>query len=411
MTEIPRSDVERSIPAQAVEQLDSVVTTAIRDGVTPSAMLAVMHRGELVYEGGWGWQDPETKTPIRQDCLYDLASVTKLFTVTAFLAQVSAGKATLDMPLAAVVPEFAAISPRSIVDSYDPINRQIVPMDPAHVGKLVAPTSVTMRHLLTHTSGLPPWRQFYAVAGPSPTPPGQLDPMPRELRWARIFASLCTVDFAGLPGDKVRYTDIGLMLLGEAVARISGQPLENAIRARVISAISTLPDPISFNPVDQRIGLDRIVPTEYDSIWRRRRIHGEVHDENACAAGGVAGHAGLFASAETVARFGQLWLEGAGGFNIAPELAAEAVREQVVSNDLRRGLGFVIKPHVGANCGDLMSPETFGHTGFTGTSLWIDPRRKLVVALLTNSVYHGRSMPGTYELRRAVHTILAEALS
>ncbi|GIK27223.1 MAG: serine hydrolase [Chloroflexota bacterium] len=411
MTEIPRSDGQRNIPAASAEQLDSVVTAAIRDGVTPSAVLAVMHRGELVYEGGWGWQDPETQTPIQPSCLYDLASVTKLFTVTAFLAQVSAGMASLDMPLADVVPEFAAISPRSVVDSYDPINRKVVPMDPAHVGKLVTPTSVTMRQLLTHTSGLPPWRQFYAVAGPPPTPPGQLDPMPRELRWARMLGALCAVDFAGLPGDKVRYTDIGLMLLGEAVARIGGQSLENGIRARVISAISTLPDPITFNPVDQRIGLDHIVPTEFDAHWRQRRVHGEVHDENACAAGGVAGHAGLFASAETVARFGQLWLDGAGEFNIAPELAAEAIREQAVSEGLRRGLGFVIKPHEGANCGDVMSPDTFGHTGFTGTSLWIDPQRKLVVALLTNSVYPGRGLPGTYELRRAVHTLLAEALS
>lgn len=137
MTEIPRSDGQRNIPAASAEQLDSVVTAAIRDGVTPSAVLAVMHRGELVYEGGWGWQDPETQTPIQPSCLYDLASVTKLFTVTAFLAQVSAGMASLDMPLADVVPEFAAISPRSVVDSYDPINRKVVPMDPAHVGKLV----------------------------------------------------------------------------------------------------------------------------------------------------------------------------------------------------------------------------------------------------------------------------------
>ena len=112
MTDIPRTDGLRQLPAPYAEQLDAVVSTAVRDGVTPSAMLAIIYRDELVYEGGWGWIDPEAKVPLRPDALYDLASVTKLFTVTTFLAQVSAGKVALDMPLAAVVPEFAAISPR-----------------------------------------------------------------------------------------------------------------------------------------------------------------------------------------------------------------------------------------------------------------------------------------------------------
>ena len=139
---------------------------------------------------------------------------------------------------------------------------------------------------------------------------------------------------------------------------------------------------------------------------------GEGHGENAGGAGGIAGHAGLFGTAIDIANFGTYWLRQSKVFGVAPELMREAVREQVTSDGLRRGLGWVLEPAEGANCGDLFSADSYGQTGFTGTSLWIDPQRQLVVAMMNNRVYAGRdtTVSGIYELRRAVHTLIAEAV-
>jgi len=201
------------------------------------------------------------------------------------------------------------------------------------------------------------------------------------------------------------------MLLGEAVTRLGRAPLDQVIRQRVTSPLN-LSSP-RFNPVREgHIAREQIAPTEDDPQWRKRRVWGEVHDENACGLGGVAGHAGLFASARDVATFGQAWLtRPEQAFAINTALAQEAKREQAETDGMRRGLGFVIKAYEGASAGDLFSINTYGHTGFTGTSLWIDPDHQLVVACLTNSVYPGRGKPGTLEFRRAVHDLLAEALN
>jgi CubicO group peptidase (beta-lactamase class C family) len=139
-------------------------------------------------------------------------------------------------------------------------------------------------------------------------------------------------------------------------------------------------------------------------------VWGEVHDENDCGVGGIAGHAGLFGSAMSVARLGQAWLEGGGVFGLSESLVRESTREQAVSAGERRGLGWMLKSRENSSAGDAFSADSFGHTGFTGTSLWIDPHARLVVALMTNSVYVGREHMQTHPLRRAVNTILAEGL-
>jgi CubicO group peptidase (beta-lactamase class C family) len=122
----------------------------------------------------------------------------------------------------------------------------------------------------------------------------------------------------------------------------------------------------------------------------------------------VAGHAGLFACAGDVAAFGQAWLAGDERLRVSPEVRREATCQQAETNGERRGLGWMLKSHVGSSAGDNFSPDTFGHTGFTGTSLWIDPQRALVVATLTNRVYPGRWKEGILDFRRAVHDILAD---
>jgi CubicO group peptidase (beta-lactamase class C family) len=394
---------------RATQRLGDVMTQAIRDGVMTCGSIVVCDRNDYVLDCQWGWQDPEAKTALEAHTLFDLASVTKLFTVTAFLRQVSAGKVTIDTPLAEIVPEFAAITPRSVIDSYDPVNRMLIPMRPEDAGKQIDPAAVTFRHLLTHTSGLPPWRKVYGLTGGPPPAPHLPDPIARETRWSRTLTAMCALDFVGVPGDRVRYSDVGLMLLGEAVARLDGRGLAEAINEFLYPNYLYR---IMFRPVASGVPYAFTVPTEQDPEWRGRRVWGDVHDENASGAGGIAGHAGLFGNAFDLAHFGQLWLNGAGGLGIAPEIAKEAVREHAETDGMRRGLGFVLKAHEGANCGDLFCSDSYGHTGFTGTSLWIEPERGLVVALLTNRVYGGRDLPGpgVYELRRAVHTIVAEEI-
>ncbi len=378
------------------------------DTVFPACALAVIKNGETVLDAGWGTVEG---TPATSDTLFDLASVTKLFTVTAFLSFVSAGRVKLDDPLASIVPEFGALNPRTMDGGQDPHSKVRLPTPVDFIGKTIDPHRVTFRHLLTHTSGLPAWRDVYNAAGPAPTPPDQTDPIPRAQRWATGLQAIYAYPFIGIPGERVVYSDIGLILLGEATARLGNGTLDQVIQQRVLNPLQ-LSSP-RFNPIHEgHITRERIAPTEDDPTWRKRRVWGEVHDENACGLGGVSGHAGLFAAARDVAVFGQAWLtQPEQAFGIDTALAQEAKREQAETDGMRRGLGFVIKAYEGASAGDLFSINTYGHTGFTGTSLWIDPDHQLVVACLTNSVYPGRGKPGTLEFRRAVHDLLAEALN
>ena len=213
--------------------------------------------------------------------------------------------------------------------------------------------------------------------------------------------------FAGAIGDTVRYTDIGIMLLGEAVARLHGRRLDESVNDLVLQPLGL--DSFTYNPMLSGITRDRIVPTELDNHWRHRRAWGEVHDENACGLGGIAGHAGLFATAQDVARFGQAWLSGDERLAISADLRQTATSQQA-SGQFRLGLGWMLKAGKDSSAGDLYSASSFGHTGFTGTSLWIDPERELVSAVLTNRVYHGRADEGIHAFRRAIHDLIVESI-
>ncbi|HVU13420.1 MAG TPA: serine hydrolase domain-containing protein [Phototrophicaceae bacterium] len=399
------------LPDAIYDRLLDVIALNI-DHVFPAVAIAVIHRGRLVLDIGSGVIDPANRSGVVTPATrFDMASVTKLFTTTAFLERVSAGKAALDDPIVTVIPEFGAINPRGIDGGQDPHSKVHLPTPPDLIGKTVDPTRVTFRHLLTHTSGLPPWRDVFNAAGPAPTPPDQPELFRREDRWARGLQAICAYPFVGEIGSGVRYSDLGLMLLGEAVMRLWSQTpgtlrLDQIIRAVVCDPLG-LRSPI-FNPVRSGIGRMTIAPTEDDPTWRKRRIWGEVHDENACGVGGIAGHAGLFANAGDIADFGQAWLSRDARLNISPDLMIEASKQQVESNGERRGLGWMIKGRAGSSAGDKFSANSFGHTGFTGTSLWIDPTRELVVATLTNRVYPGRAREGILPFRRAVHDTLAD---
>jgi serine-type D-Ala-D-Ala carboxypeptidase len=395
--------------------------TAVHLGKSfPALSIVAIQGGEVKLNATAGAINPESDNPrpVATSSLFDLASVSKLFTTTAFLSLVSAGKVRLDDPLVSVIPEFGASGPRPIDGGQDPHSKAMLPIPPETEGQTVDPAEVTFRHLMTHSSGLAPWRSVYEAAGTPPLAPEQQDPITRQVRWAKALIALTMYRFVDQPGISVRYSDLGFMLLGEAVARLYIQPVvESCTVVELDTAIQSLVlDPLRlknvlYNPVRNRRDRENIAPTEYDPNWRRRRPWGEVHDENANGVGGVAGHAGLFATASDVAAFGQAWLTNDSRLGIAPQIMDEARREQIftVSNNERRGLGWNLRTERDSLAGDVFSMESYGHTGFTGTSLWIDPTRQLVVACLTNRVYYGRELgtEGIAAFRRALLDLIA----
>ncbi|MEV1289443.1 serine hydrolase domain-containing protein [Micromonospora sp. NPDC049679] len=345
------------------------VVLAAKDGViVEHAAVGTAVRYSAVGPDGQGVELPaEQQIPARPDTIYDLASVSKLFTTVALLQQVERGRVELEAPVARYVPEFAA------------------------GGK----QDVTVRMLLTHTSGLPAdialWRDY-------PTP---------EAR----FAAALAVPLDAPPRTRYLYSDLGLIALGVLVRRVTGRPLDEVVRDEITTPLGMRET--GYNPGPEK--RPRIAATEYQPYAGRGMVWGEVHDENAWSLGGVAGHAGVFSTAADLAIFSQMLLNG-GSYDGHRVLQEKTVRAALVdyNTDLEaanpeatRGLGFELDKHwymMG-----LATPVTFGHTGFTGTSIVIDPLARTFVILLTNRVHPDRAWGGNNPSRQAVARDLAEA--
>lgn len=397
----------RPLTAATRARLDAVMSEYVPQQV-PAVVLDIRERDGSGVSHAWGVIDPDhAQQMVTDDTLFDLASVTKVFVTTALFMLMGQGRLALDDALVTVIPEFGG-APRPIDGGQDPHTKQPRPTPPEYSGQYADPHAITFRHLLTHTSGLAPWRDVYNAAGPTPTPPDQPDPVDRHTRWQRGIAAICEYPFVGQPDGIIRYSDLGLMLLGESVARLLGQPLDAALHTLLSPYLDTMP---VFNPVREHgIARTQIAPTEDDPTWRQRRVWGEVHDENTCGVGGVSGHAGYFANAHMVSQLGLRWLTRT--LPIPDELMTLATTPQAVNGNDRRGLGWMMKALQGSSAGDLLPPETYGHSGFVGTSVYIDPVHGWVITLLTNAVYYGRDIMPSLEIRRAVYdTVAAELLA
>ena len=296
-------------------KVDSILSQAL-GSVTPSVQLVILHQGVVVHEVALGFLDPESNTrPVDAETLFDLASVTKLFTTTAFMTLVEEGKVSLDDPVQSVLPEFSGVRPiRPYENPLDWDKTISVTDQPGTVdaGK------VTFRNLLAHNSGLPAWRPFKDQADAD----------------SAIRMALDTF-FSYPTGERVVYSDVGLVLLGLAVSRLSGSPLDETIYQRVTKPLGLT---AQFQPAAPLPSPQNIAPTEFCK-WRGRRIVGEVHDESAWRLGGVAGHAGMFAHARDVAAFGKSFLDAS---LLRRETIAEMTRLQAQFGDVRRGLGFAL---------------------------------------------------------------------
>ncbi|MGI8402355.1 MAG: serine hydrolase domain-containing protein [Gemmatimonadaceae bacterium] len=363
-------------------RLDSIVAVAIAQGAAPGVALAVGRWGRLVHLRGYGRIDVAPDAPaVTDSTMFDMASLTKVVaTTTAAMILEDEGKLNLDAPVHVYLPELDA---------------------PEKSG-------ITVRMILTHSGGLEAfaalWRDYR----------GRVDYL-RQIN-ARPLSYA--------PGDSVIYSDWDFVLAGLIIERITGMRLDDFLASRVWQPLhmsDTRFNPLASDPIPADSActaafradnplLGRIAMTEIDTIYRHTHVHGVVHDENACALGGVAGHAGLFASARDVAVFCQMLLNGGqyGGVRlIQPTTIARWTARQTSHSS--RALGWDT-PSAPSSAGRFFSPRSFGHTGFTGTSIWVDPERGLFVVLLTNRVDPTRSNTRHEALRRDIADAVQAAI-
>jgi len=329
--------------AARLAKIDHVVLRGIQAGGYPGAAVVVGRKGAAVWQRGFGrldWsQDSPTVDPT--ESIYDLASLTKVVgTTTALMILYDQGKIHLDDPVSKYVPEFAG-GDKDLV---------------------------TLRLLLEHRSGLPAGRDLWRIAH-----------SPEEAREAVIQTPL-----AYHPDQYYEYSDLGADMLGFVVEAASGQRLDQFLADHVWEPLGM--EDTFFKPADSL--RDRIAPTEVNPP-RGYPLRGEVHDENAFALGGIAGHAGLFSSASDLAVFAQMMLNG-GQYNGTRIIADSTVGLFTTRAARTRALGWDTCAGDGS-CGKYLSERAYGHTGFTGTSLWIDPDRDMFVILLTNRVHAARA--------------------
>ncbi|HJT19944.1 MAG TPA: serine hydrolase [Nitrospira sp.] len=358
---------------------------AVDDGVFPGAVLAVRFRSRMQYIQPVGRLSYGPDSPfVRPSTFYDLASLTKpLVTVTSIALLVQHRTLRLE----------------------DPVCRVLSELERSAIGQ------ATVKDLLTHSSGLPGWRPLYerlAAKGLSPA-----HAMPTSVREAAVQL-IGEEPLIYEKGAKSLYSDLGFILLGAMIERVTGLTLdrwyEQAV-ASVLHAGSLMYCPLSperhGSPVS---GLDRtsIAPTEYDE-WRNTLLQGEVHDENAAALGGVAGHAGLFGVAESVLAVSGAWLQACQDKKafLDPAVARRFTARGEEVPDSTWALGWDT-PSTPSSSGRYFSPESFGHLGYTGTSLWIDPARDLEVVLLSNRVHPTRRNEKIREFRPSIHDLVAE---
>ena len=329
--------------AARLATIDRLVERGISAGGYPGAAVVVGRKGAAVWEKGFGrlgWTS-DAGSVVPERTIYDLASLTKVVgTTTAIMILYDEGKVHLDDPVVKFIPAFTG----------------------------GAKDQVTIRQLLEHRSGLPAGRDLW-----------RLTDTPAEAR-----AAVIATDLFAPPGKTYEYSDLGADMLGFVVEAVSGQTLDKFLDERVFVPLGM--SDTHFRPDPSLRG--RIAPTELNPP-RGYPLRGEVHDENAYALGGVAGHAGLFSTASDLSIFAQMLLDG-GSYNGTRIVADSTVALFTKRAAGTRALGWDTCDGEGS-CGKYLGPTAYGHTGFTGTSLWIDPEREMFVILLTNRVHAARA--------------------
>ncbi len=341
-----------------------LVKQAIAEQVFPAASVAVTLNGKLVCLKAAGRFTYDAESPeVTPASIFDLASLTKVVATTSMaMVLYERGLLDLEMPVAAIVPQFKTGDPQR--------------------------ERITIRMLLAHSSGLPAYEKLFLRA------------KGRE----KMIAAACSTPLAAEPGVRAEYSDIGFIVLALALERIAGETLDCFSRKEIFGPSGMVHT--GFNPPASWRSM--IPPTQDDRTFRHRLIQGEVQDKNASALGGVAGHAGLFSPAEDLATFANVMLRG-GRPIFRSETVALFTHRQASPASTSRALGWDT-PSSPSQSGKYFSAASFGHLGYTGTSLWIDPERKLLIALLTNRTWPDCKNDAIKQFRPKFHDAIVEAL-
>ncbi|MCU7524106.1 MAG: serine hydrolase [Ignavibacteria bacterium] len=346
--------------------VDSVVKEGLADSVFPGAVVYVGYKGKVIYKKPFGhYTYGPGAQPMTTSAMFDLASVSKVIgTTTAAMILYDEGRLSLDKKVADYLPEFA------------------------NHGK----EDITVRNLLLHNAGFPADKPFYKMYKTH-------DEVARDIMNTALEYPT---------GTKFLYSDLSMITLQLVIEKISGMPLDQFLKKRVFEPLGMTHT--MYNPPKNLRSL--CVPTEVDNYWRMDTVRGTVHDENAAAMGGVAGHAGLFSTAGDISIFLQMMLNQ-GRYDHKQLIKPSTVElfTSKISGQSSRGLGWDTKAPTGSSAGSLLSPESFGHTGFTGTSVWADKKRDLFVVLLTNRVFPTRKNNKIIKFRPKLHDAVVKAIS
>ena len=386
--------MRRSLINRKLGKVERLLDKAIEQAEMPGAVvLARMPREEELLEYAWvrgvSVMRPE-RIPMARDTIFDLASLTKnIATTTAVMWLVHDGRIGLDDPVAKHLPTFADRDKEA----------------------------VTIRHLLTHSAGLKPWRGFHEVMIQKERKTGERLIGTAEGR-AWIVDRVLRSALVHVPGEAAVYGDLDFIALGELVEVVSGQSLDAFCRERIFEPLGMKDTrflPVAVDGSDQPtipIAERRRIAATENCPWRQRILWGEVHDPNAFAMGGVAGHAGLFGTADDVMRFGQVFLDAwHGRSELLPQaLVREFSERQLMPESSDWAIGWDTPTEGTSSSGQHFSARSVGHLGFTGTSIWIDLEREAIVVMLTNRV-HLVAKRSRFDLRPKVHDAIIEGLT
>ena len=372
---IPGKEIKRIRPNEIsvnVDETKQMLLEAVADSAFPGGVILAAKNGDIFLHKAFGYHTYSKKKPVMRGNIYDLASITKVVaTTSALMKLVDEKKLSLDDKVITYLPEF--------------IGKQKMFFDQKSM--------VTIRHLITHTSGLPPFKKYFLMDGNIQT---------------KIDSIMNTEPEIPL-NQKMIYSDIGLIVLGKIIESVSQSSLDEYVDSVVFKPLGM--KTTFYNPPIEKI--KRIIPTEYSSLYGETII-GYVHDENAKSIGGIAGHAGLFSTASDLSIFSQMMLNG-GIYGWKRIFKSQSVtnftkRANTIEGS-SRALGWDT-PSGQSSGGVYLSASSFGHTGFTGTSLWIDPENQIFVILLTNAVHPNRNYknPNYFDWRQKIHSSVYEEL-
>ena len=347
-------------------RVDEIIQSAIKDSAFPGAAVLVSKEGEVIYENAFGHLTyDDTSAAVTVNTIYDIASLTKVIaTTTAVMICYEKNLFTLDDPVAKYIPEFL------------------------QNGK----EKITIKNLLLHNSGLPAFKRFY-----------------KDFTSADdVINDIYNSPLSYETGSKTVYSDLGSITLAKIVEQVTGKKFDVFCKEEIFIPLQM--NSTFFDPPDSFVY--KIAPTEYDNYWRKKLVWGEVHDETASLLNGVAGHAGLFSTIEDISNLLQLFLND-GTFNGEQIIKPATVKLFTTrySDKSTRALGWDTKSREKSSAGNLFNITSFGHTGFTGTSVWLDPTRDLFVVFLTNRVYPTRENKKIYKVRPALHDAVINVLN